>query len=43
MGDFQAMNEVYTRFFPPPYPVRTTVGVKSLPPGAAVEMDLVAR
>ena len=43
MGDFQAMNAVYTRFFQQPYPVRTTVAVKSLPLGAAMEMDLIAR
>ena len=43
MGDFQAMNAVYTRFFQKPYPARTTVAVKSLPLGAAMEMDLIAR
>ena len=43
MGDFQAMNAVYTRFFRQPYPARTTVAVKSLPLGAAMEMDVIAR
>jgi 2-iminobutanoate/2-iminopropanoate deaminase len=43
MGDFAAMNAVYTKFFQQPYPARTTVAVKSLPLGAAVEMDVIAR
>jgi 2-iminobutanoate/2-iminopropanoate deaminase len=40
--DFQAMNTVYGRYFEPPYPARTTVGVAALPLGAVVEIDLVA-
>lgn len=43
MGDFQAMNGVYGKYFEPPYPARTTVGVVGLPLGARVEMDLLAR
>ena len=43
MGNFQAMNAVYSRFIEPPYPARTTVAVKALPLGAAVEIDLIAR
>jgi 2-iminobutanoate/2-iminopropanoate deaminase len=43
MGDFAAMNAVYTKSFQQPYPARTTVAVKSLPLGAAVEMDVIAR
>ncbi|MGH7527257.1 MAG: Rid family detoxifying hydrolase [Gemmatimonadales bacterium] len=43
IGDFQAMNAVYARFFEAPYPARTTVGVAALPLGAVVEIDLVAR
>lgn len=43
MRDFQAMNAVYARHFEAPYPARTTVGVVSLPLGAAMEIDLVAR
>jgi 2-iminobutanoate/2-iminopropanoate deaminase len=42
IGDFQAMNAVYARYFESPYPARTTVGVAALPLGAAVEIDLVA-
>ncbi|MGH7629038.1 MAG: RidA family protein [Gemmatimonadales bacterium] len=43
MADFQAMNAVFGRYFEPPYPARTTVGVVALPLGAAVEIDMVAR
>ena len=43
MGDFQAMNAVYARWFEAPYPARTTVAVAALPLGALVEIDLVAR
>jgi 2-iminobutanoate/2-iminopropanoate deaminase len=43
MRDFAAMNEVYARWFEPPFPARTTIGVAALPLGAAVEIDLVAR
>ncbi|MGH7535049.1 MAG: Rid family hydrolase [Gemmatimonadales bacterium] len=43
IGDFQAMNAVYARYFEPPYPARTTVAVAALPLGAAIEIDLVAR
>lgn len=42
IGDFQAMNVVYGRYFEPPYPARTTVAVAALPLGAAVEIDLIA-
>jgi 2-iminobutanoate/2-iminopropanoate deaminase len=43
MGDFQAMNAVYGKYFQAPYPARTTVGVAALPLGARIEMDFVAR
>ncbi len=43
MNDFPAMNEVYAGRFARPYPARTTIGVASLPLGAAVEIGLVAR
>ncbi|MEO5347207.1 MAG: RidA family protein [Magnetococcus sp. YQC-9] len=42
MGDFTAVNEVYARFFVPPFPARATVGVAALPKGARVEMEVVA-
>ena len=43
MADFKAMNAVYERHFARPYPARTVIGVASLPLGAAIEIDLVAR
>ena len=43
MDDFSAMNSVYARQFQPPYPARTTIGVASLPLGARVEIELIAR
>jgi 2-iminobutanoate/2-iminopropanoate deaminase len=42
MGDFKAMNEVYAQFFAEPFPARSTVAVKGLPLGAAVEIELIA-
>lgn len=38
---FAEMNEVYTEFFAPPYPARTTVYV-GLPAGMLVEVDAIA-
>jgi 2-iminobutanoate/2-iminopropanoate deaminase len=43
MGDFAAMNEVYATQFDEPYPARTTIGVASLPLGARIEIEIVAR
>lgn len=43
MADFPAMNEVYASRFTQPHPARTTIGVASLPLGAAIEIGLVAR
>lgn len=43
MGDFTAMNEVYATRFQRPFPARTTIGVASLPLGADIEIELVAR
>ena len=31
MADFQAFNAVYARFFPEPYPARSTFAVTALP------------
>jgi 2-iminobutanoate/2-iminopropanoate deaminase len=39
MAQFAELNEVYASVFSEPFPVRTTVGVASLPKGALVEMD----
>lgn len=43
MGNFAAMNEVYSKQFAAPYPARTTIGVASLPLGAQIEIELIAR
>ena len=38
-GDFGAMNEVYARHLPEPYPARATVQIAALPSGALVEIE----
>lgn len=43
LADFPIVNEIYAEVFAPPFPARSTVGVASLPKGARVEIDLVAR
>jgi 2-iminobutanoate/2-iminopropanoate deaminase len=43
MNNFTAMNEVYSKQFLMPYPARTTIGVASLPLGAQVEIEMIAR
>ncbi len=43
LADFQKMNEVYAEYFPQDKPVRSTVGVASLPRGALVEIDVIAQ
>lgn len=42
LGDFVAMNEIYSGYLSPPYPARATVGVAALPRGALVEIQMVA-
>jgi len=42
MADFPAMNEVYSRHMPPPFPARSTIGVAALPLGARVEIEVIA-
>jgi 2-iminobutanoate/2-iminopropanoate deaminase len=42
MGDYQAMNQVYTEFFPQDPPARTAVAVRELPANAQVEVTCVA-
>ncbi|MEO0117337.1 MAG: RidA family protein [candidate division WOR-3 bacterium] len=39
---FPQVNEVYAEYFKEDFPVRTTVGVASLPKGARIEIDLLA-
>jgi len=43
MGDFATVNEVYAARFPKDPPARSTVAVRALPRGAAVEIEVVAR
>jgi 2-iminobutanoate/2-iminopropanoate deaminase len=43
MSEFAAMNSVYEKQFTRPYPARTTIGVASLPLGARIEIELIAR
>lgn len=43
MNDFAAMNTVYEKQFAKPFPARTTIGVASLPLGAGIEMEMIAR
>ncbi|RYZ02295.1 MAG: RidA family protein [Myxococcales bacterium] len=41
--DFAAMNAIYVRAFPTEPPARATVGVSTLPRGAKVELEAIAR
>ena len=43
MADFTVVNGIYGRFVTDPSPARSTVGVASLPKGARVEIEAVAR
>jgi 2-iminobutanoate/2-iminopropanoate deaminase len=42
MDDFAAMNAVYAKHFPEPFPARSTVAVAGLPRGARVEIEVTA-
>ncbi|HUP44919.1 MAG TPA: RidA family protein [Thermoanaerobaculia bacterium] len=42
LGNFQTLNAIYAEQFGEHKPARTTVGVKELPKGAPVEIDLIA-
>ena len=42
LGDFQAMNGVYAKFFPSDPPARSAVQVVALPLGVQIEMEAVA-
>src|SRR5512133_1022768 len=43
MNNFKAMNEIYAQQFISPYPARTTIGVKELPLGALIEIEMIAK
>ena len=42
IGDWPALNEVYSRIIPEPFPARSAFAVKDLPKGARVEIEAVA-
>ncbi|MEO8459824.1 MAG: RidA family protein [Dokdonella sp.] len=41
LADFAAVNAVMKEYFKEPYPARSTIGVRALPRGAAVEVDAI--
>jgi 2-iminobutanoate/2-iminopropanoate deaminase len=43
MGDFSAMNSIYSKQFSTPYPARTTIGVAGLPLDARIEIEMIAK
>ena len=42
MNDFAAVNEVYAKYFPEPFPARTCVEVARLPKDVLVEIEAIA-
>jgi 2-iminobutanoate/2-iminopropanoate deaminase len=42
IGDWPAVNDVYARLVPEPYPARSAFAVRDLPRGARVEIEAVA-
>ena len=42
MSDFEKVNNIYESYFIPPFPVRSTVAVKTLPKNVKVEIDCIA-
>jgi 2-iminobutanoate/2-iminopropanoate deaminase len=42
MSDFEAINEIYARYFPDKPPARATIGVAALAKGARVEIEAIA-
>jgi len=42
IGDWPAVNEVYARMVPQPFPARSAFAVKDLPKGGRVEIEAVA-
>ena len=42
LGEFGAMNEVFSSYFAAPYPARSTVQVVKLPRDVRVEIDVIA-
>lgn len=42
LADFSAVNEVYARVFPAPFPARSCVQVAAIPRGARLEVEAIA-
>lgn len=42
IGDWPAVNEVYARLVPEPFPARSAFAVRDLPKGALVEIEAIA-
>lgn len=42
LAEFGEMNAVYARYFPEPYPARSTIQVAGLPKGSRVEIEVIA-
>lgn len=42
MNDFGAINEVYAKYFPEPYPARSCVEVARLPKNVMLEIECIA-
>ena len=42
IGDWPAVNEVYARLVPEPFPARSAFAVRDLPKGARIEIEAVA-
>ena len=42
MNDFGAINEVYAKYFPEPYPSRSCVEVARLPKDLLIEVEVIA-
>ena len=42
INDFAAFNEVYSRYFPKPFPARSCFAVKDLPRNVLVEVEAIA-
>lgn len=41
MDDFTAINEIYSKYFPAPYPARSCVEVARLPKDALIEVEAI--
>lgn len=42
LGQFAAMNAVYSKYFSEPFPARSTIQVAALPKGSQVEIEVIA-